>query len=71
MPPGVVLFQLNGSAVGDKWKKILICLNGNGNVKLPPAEQKWQPYIINNRIVKGKIENGERDPYSFSLYYQE
>lgn len=72
MPPGVILYQINGSAVGDKWKKILICLNGNGKIKLPASREGWTPYIINNKFVKdSNLENVSNQPYSFSLYYRE
>jgi pullulanase len=72
VPPGVILYQIDGSAVGDKWKKILICLNGNGNLKLPASKDAWMPYIINNKFVKSSNQKNEpNNPYSFSLYYQE
>ena len=41
--PNVVMYTLNGKAVGDKWKRILVILNGNtegGRFKIPVG--KWR-----------------------------
>lgn len=69
MPAGIILFQIDGAAMGDKWKKILVCLNGNGNIQLEPMRDPWKPFIINNKLSSNKAE--QRNPFSFSLYYQD
>ena len=41
--PNVVMYTLNGKAVGDKWGRILVILNGNtegGRFKIPVG--KWR-----------------------------
>jgi pullulanase len=71
-PPDVVMFQINGAAVGDKWKSILICLNGNGKGKVDVMSGLWKPFIVNNKLTKEVNEKNKSTlPYSFSLYYQE
>lgn len=71
-PPGVLVFEIDGDAMGDKWKKILICLNGNGTGKVDVMSGLWKPFIVNNKFLKGVNEiNKSTLPYRISLFYQE
>ena len=70
-PKGALLFLIDGKAAGDKWKKILICLNGNSNSTIAAPDDAWKGYIINNRVVEVNAKNETMNPNSFSLYYQQ
>ena len=71
-PAGTVTYLIHGKAMGDKWNKILIWLNGNSDQTKAAPDNSWKPYIINHKVVK-KLpkENETINPSSFSLYYQE
>lgn len=56
--PGIVAYILNGSAVNDQWKKILVCFNGNAEQKMLSVQGKWQTAVKNNEFQKGSV-NGE------------
>jgi pullulanase len=50
MPEGTIGYTINGAAVNDSWKKILVCLNGTGaekSVMLPPGN--WRAAVMHNR----------------------
>lgn len=50
----IVIYEINGFSVGDSWKKILVCLNGNNTPKTPPLIGKWKVAVENNAFVEGK-----------------
>src|SRR6185436_19274185 len=58
-PTGTLLYLIDGKAVGDKWKKILVCLNGSGDPAKAAPHNIWKGYIINNRFVKDIHEKNE------------
>jgi pullulanase len=71
--PGVVTFQLNGEAVKDTWKKIIVAFNGRGDqtISLLP-DGNWKTFIQNN-IVMQDFEIKDKvvlDPYSCTILYQ-
>lgn len=71
-PAGTITYLIDGKAMGDKWKKILIWLNGNADQTKAAPDNAWKPYIVNNKVVKNwSGENVSINPSSFSLYYQE
>jgi len=71
-PPGALVFDINGAAIGDRWKKIVICLNGGESGKLDVISSLWKPFIVNNKLVKSVDEKNKSTlPYNFSLYYEE
>lgn len=51
--PGVIAYTLNGSAVKDQWKKILVCFNGNTEQKTMPVQGTWQTAVKDNAFQKG------------------
>lgn len=69
--PGVVAYTLNGSAVKDQWKKILVCFNGNAEQKMLSVQGKWQTAVKNNEFQKGSV-NGELilAPNSCTIVFQ-
>ncbi len=71
--PGMICYMINGSAVGDKWKKVLIIFWGQGKAALtdlPPG--KWKSYIRNNALSDEIVSGNEIGlaPYSCSILYQ-
>ncbi len=73
LPPGVVAYTINGAAVKDDWKNILVIYNGKETIQtiaLPP--QPWRTYVVDNSIVStGKTIFGEvkLKPFSCSILY--
>ena len=73
LPPGVVAYTINGAAVKDDWKNILVIYNGKETVQtiaLPP--QPWRTFVVDNSIVStGKTIFGEikQKPFSCSILY--
>ncbi|HEX2845145.1 MAG TPA: type I pullulanase [Chitinophagaceae bacterium] len=54
--PGLIAYTLNGSAVKDQWKKILVCFNGNKEQKALPLQGTWQTAVKNNEFQKGSVK---------------
>lgn len=54
--PGLIAYTLNGSAVKDQWKKILVCFNGNAEQKTWPLQGVWQMTVKNNEFQKGSVK---------------
>jgi pullulanase len=55
-PEGVVAFSINGQALGDSWKKIIVVLNGNtnpGSIKLPSGG--WKLFVRDNQVNTEKM----------------
>lgn len=69
---GMIIYELNGFPVGDSWKKILVCLNGNTTAKTTPLIGKWKVAVENNAFVEGKeMERSLRmGPTSVTILYQ-
>ena len=69
---GMIIYELNGFPVGDSWKKILVCLNGNTTAKTAPLIGKWKVAVENNSFVEGKeMERSLRmGPTSVTILYQ-
>lgn len=74
VPPGVVAYTINGAAVHDKWKNILVIYNGSGqpqNIITPPVG--WETYIADNKIaIASKKITGDImiAPYSCTILYK-
>jgi pullulanase len=72
--PGVVAYTMNGTAIGDAWKKIYVVFNGTAEAykKLLPRGV-WQTFVHDNatrnqpRSIKGEIL---LRPYSCTILYQ-
>jgi len=69
--PGLIAYTLNGSAVKDQWKKILVCFNGNAEQKTLPLQGVWQVAVKNNEFQKGSVK-GEliMAPNSCTILFQ-
>jgi hypothetical protein len=69
--PGTVIYEINGIAAGDKWKKILVCLNGNKEAKPVTVGNGWQSFIINNQAVQSEKAVSEiiLKPHSCSILF--
>ena len=55
-PEGVVAFGIDGQALGDSWKKIIVILNGNtaaAGLQLPAGN--WKVHIRDNQVNAGKL----------------
>ncbi len=73
MPAGVVAYTINGSRLGDSWKKILVLFNGTAAEKqLPIPVGKWKRYMIANAATAAEITNGNTTvaAYSCTILYQ-
>lgn len=74
-PAGVVAYELDGTPVGDSWKKILVVLNGNStasSITLP--EGRWKVWSQDNRQVKTPLQMSGLLPLSASsaaILYQD
>lgn len=73
-PPGLVVYQLKGSAVGDSWKSITVVFNGSGNDQELTLDGHWQVFSSNNKIQKPGtlLTNGKirMQPYSCTIVYR-
>jgi pullulanase len=75
LPPGVIAYTLNGEALQDPWKKILVILNGNTNgqpFNLPGSG--WKVFVQDNAVVndnKGLGGMVSLAPSSASILYQD
>jgi pullulanase len=69
---GMLIYEINGAAAGDKWKKILVCFNGTGKQQPVTAGSGWNSYILNNMIVQPEkvVEEIILSPYSCTVLYQ-
>ena len=70
---GLIAYQLNGEAVGDAWKKIMVIFNGTAAAKVVtlPKEVIWRKHIWNNRMDEGSLPSHTLTlkPYSASILY--
>jgi pullulanase len=75
MPAGSVGFIINGAAVGDKWKRIMVIFNGKEEqqtINLPTG--KWKTYVSDNRVLpKTIIVKGAYQPkdYRAAIFYED
>jgi pullulanase len=70
---GMVAYTINGAAVGDIWKKILVVYNGSGaarKIDLPTG--KWKTFILGNKIVDAKTKfGGEVPAWGMQVFYMQ
>jgi pullulanase len=68
----LVSFVIDGAAVGDSWKQILVVYNGSAAArKLAMPAGKWKPFIRNNMLVTKKEKfKGEVGPWGISILVQ-
>jgi pullulanase len=73
MPAGVVAYTINGTRVGDAWKKILVFFNGTAVEKqLTIPVGNWRRYAIAEGTTAAEITNGNTTvaAYSCTILYQ-
>ena len=70
--PGTIVYEINGKAVGDKWKKIVVCFNGTGKSKPVVTGKNLKSFIINNQSVQQETVVGEiiMKPYSCTILFE-
>ena len=72
---GIVSYIINGQAINDRWKKIVVFFNGNNGKRtgiLPPG--KWKMAIRNNDFTKNTLTEEKEfflQAYSCSILYQD
>lgn len=75
LPSGIVVYEINGSAVKDKWKKIVVLFNGTDTEKQITLEETNWKQVINNNFFPpkfiGEIRSVFLKPYTCSIFYQE
>ncbi|HWR32208.1 MAG TPA: type I pullulanase, partial [Chitinophagaceae bacterium] len=74
IPAGVIAYTINGTAVGDKWKKIFVAFNGTGkDVSLQAQPGNYKCFIAGNMVSEtiGGYEGFWRlDAHSCSILYE-
>ncbi len=72
-PNNVVAYQLNGGAVKDSWKNIVVIFNGSESIqKMSLPKGNWTTVIAGNRFIENTIVSGSvsLEPFSCSLYFK-
>ena len=72
-PAGVIVYEINGKGVNDKWQKILVMFNGTDKSKsISLYSENWQTAILNNEIAMGEnpLASIDLKPFSCSIFYQ-
>ncbi len=70
--PGTVIYEINGNATGDAWKKILVCFNGSNKSKSITAGRNMKSFIINNQFVQKEniVTNFILNPFSCTILFE-
>ncbi|MGB3163436.1 MAG: type I pullulanase [Chitinophagaceae bacterium] len=70
---GIIAYTIDGTSVEDKWKKILVVLNGSGNEKTMVAQPgNYHVFVAGNMIsnvIGGKEGYWRLEPYSCNIFY--
>ncbi len=71
--PGTVIYELNGNATGDTWKKILVCFNGSNKKKSVTAGKNMKSFILNNQFVQSEnvVTDFILNPYSCTVLFEQ
>ena len=73
-PPGLIVYNINGAKVGDKWKKIFVAFNGSGKeISIAAQSGNYKTFVAGNILsetIGGKEGYWRLDPYSCSIFYQ-
>lgn len=71
---GVIVYEIDGDAVGDEWKEILVAFNGTPASKVIrlPRSGSWRTHIHDNRISSGRIRipTLTLKPFSAAVLYK-
>ena len=70
LPPGLIAYTINGAAVKDNWKKILVVFNGSKDqkaFKLPPGF--WKMAVSANKVPSSiQLAPSLLQPADYSAY---
>lgn len=74
LPPGIVIYTIDGKAVGDKWKKIFVAFNGSDKeISIAAQPGNYKVFVSGNMVSEtiGGYEGYWRlNPYSCSILYE-
>ncbi|HSF45267.1 MAG TPA: alpha-1,6-glucosidase domain-containing protein, partial [Chitinophagaceae bacterium] len=66
----LISYMIDGTGVGDSWKKILVVFNGSAETKaLELPVGKWKAHVVNNFIQEGKAAPRQIAAYSAVVLY--
>ncbi len=71
--PGIIVYEIDGKAVNDSWRKIKILFNGTNKIQtIPLHDIAWRAAIVNNEISKGKdpVASINLSPFSCTILFQ-
>jgi pullulanase len=73
--PGVVAYQIDGNALGDRWTSIFVAFNGSEAskvIQIPPGTE-WRSHVLDNRISTGRLRSTSLPlkPYSAAILYRQ
>ena len=72
LPEGLIGYRIQGEAVGDKWKEILVVFNGSGTAnEFSMPAGKWKLGIESNGNLQAGNMNGKLlvEPYSAIILF--
>lgn len=78
--PGFIVYEINGTAVNDKWKTIRVYLNGSSEKRRIKLLGGWKQFVHNYKVapltdedspVPGLLKSVEMNPFSCTILYQE
>lgn len=73
--PGVVAYQIDGHALGDRWTSIFVAFNGSEASKViqTPPGAGWRTHVLDNRISRGRRRSTSLTlkPYSAAILYRQ
>lgn len=72
-PSGTIGYEINGAAVGDKWKTIQVWFNGTAATQQLPATllKGYKAAVIDNNVVVGKMASAVVKGYSCMILYKD
>lgn len=73
LPAQMIGYTIDGKAVGDKWKEVMVVFNGGEkqrDIRIPKGS--WKVHVAGNRIAKSRTANGfiNIKPYSSWILYR-
>jgi len=76
LPEGIIAYTINGAAVKDTWKRILVIFNGSQKTTsfvLPQTKDGWKSYFENEEsgvLANKQTEKFRLSPYSCNILYE-
>ncbi len=69
LPPNVIGYTINGAAVNDPWKKILIIFTGKVKEQIPLPPGDWKTFIAaNSEVTEAFSIKGALSPLNYRCY---